>query len=169
MNEKTPKRTKPSSSAGPVRGDSVLFSAIFAAWLIAAAFAAAVILTGCASQTLARGITTKNVSGNGTVIDSHIGLDPDTKIPELETIFISGDFSTAKAGTNSVCCREESSASVWNASCITKKRFLCITLTDKGDLPAVIRAVAEVMKSGAANAPQTASGNADSPAPASRP
>ena len=82
MNEKTPKRTKPSSSAGPVRGDSVLFSAIFAAWLIAAAFAAAVILTGCASQTLARGITAKNVSGNGTVIDSHIGLDPDTKIPE---------------------------------------------------------------------------------------
>lgn len=169
MKSKTPERTKPSSSAGPVRGDSVLFSAIFAAWLIAAAFAAAVILSGCASQTLARGITTKNVSGNGTVIDSHIGLDPDTKIPELETIFISGDFSTAKAGTNSVCCREESSASVWNASSITKKRFLCITLTDKGDLPAVIRAVAEVMKSGAANAPQTASGNADSPVPASRP
>ena len=171
MNEKTPEKNKPSSSAsGRTCDDSALyFSAIFAAWLIAAAFAAAVILTGCASQTLARGITTKNVSGNGTVIDSHIGLDPDTKIPELETIFISGDFSTAKAGTNSVCCREESSASVWNASSVTKKRFLCITLTDKGDLPAVIRAVAEVMKSGAANAPQTVSGDADSPAPASRP
>ena len=155
MNEKTPKRTKPSSSAGPVRGDSVLFSAIFAAWLLAAAFAAAVILTGCASQTLARGITAKNVSGNGTVIDSHIGLDPDTKIPELETIFISGDFSTAKAGTNSVCCREESSASVWNASSITKKRFLCITLTDKGDLPAVIRAVAEVISNSEKNVSAT--------------
>lgn len=82
MNEKTPERTKPSSSAGPVRGDSALFSALFAVWLLAAAFAAAVILSGCAYETVAKGITAKNVSGNGTVINSHIGLDPDTKIPE---------------------------------------------------------------------------------------
>lgn len=82
MNEKTPERTKPSSSAGPVRGDSALFSALFAVWLLAAAFAVAVILSGCAYETVAKGITAKNVSGNGTVINSHIGLDPDTKIPE---------------------------------------------------------------------------------------
>jgi len=106
-----------------------------------------VILTGCkATETLAAGITTKNVSGNGTVVDSRIGIDPDTKIPALKTVFVSGDFATVKAGTNQVSYREESSSSVWNASSITKKRFLAITLTDTGDVPAAIKAVAEVFK-----------------------
>ncbi len=104
------------------------------------------IVTGCATaETVAQGITTKNVSGNGTVIDSHIGLNVETKIPELKTTFISGDIATVKAGTNAVSYREESSASVWNAQSITKKRFLAITLTDSGDVPATIKAVAEVI------------------------
>ena len=114
----------------------------------AAALAAACLaLTGCkATETWAAGITTKNVSGNGTVVDSRIGIDPDTKIPALKTVFISGDFATVKAGTNQVSYREESSASVWNASSVTKKRFLAITLADSGDIPAAIKAVAEVFK-----------------------
>ncbi len=108
---------------------------------------AALLLTGCkATETIAQGITTKNVSGNGTVVDSRIGIDPDTKIPALKTVFVSGDFATVKAGTNQVSYREESSASIWNASSVTKKRFLAITLTDAGDVPAAIRAVAEVFK-----------------------
>ena len=101
---------------------------------------------GCATETIAQGITTKNLSGNGTVIDSHVGINTDTKIPELRTVFISGDIATVKAGTNQVSYREESSASVWNASSVTKKRFLAITLTDAGDVPAAIKAVAEVFK-----------------------
>ena len=35
------------------------------------------LLTGCVSGKVAEGITTKNVSGNGTVIDSHVGLNMD--------------------------------------------------------------------------------------------
>lgn len=113
---------------------------------VAAAFAA-LLLTGCkATETLAAGIATKNTSGNGTVVDTHIGVNTETKIPEVRTLFISGDFATVKAGTNAVSYREESSASIWNASSITKKRFLSITLTDPGDVPAAIRAVAEVFK-----------------------
>ena len=109
-------------------------------------------LTGCkATETLAAGITTKNVSGNGTVVDSRIGIDPDTKIPGLKTVFISGDFATVKAGTNQVSYREESSASIWNASSVTKKRFLAITLTDAGDVPNAIKAVAEVFKTAEAS------------------
>ena len=105
-----------------------------------------VFLSGCATETIAQGITTKNLSGNGTVIDSHVGLNMDNKIPELRTVFISGDIATVKSGTNAVSYREESSASVWNASSVTKKRFLAITLTDAGDVPAAIKAVAEVFK-----------------------
>ena len=106
----------------------------------------AVLLSGCATEKIAEGITTKNVSGNGTVIESHVGINTDTKIPELKTLFISGDIATVKAGTNAVSYREESSSSVWNASSITKKRFLAITLTDAGDVPGAIKAVAEVFK-----------------------
>jgi len=105
-----------------------------------------VIVSGCATEKIAEGLATKNTSGNGTVIESHIGINTDTKIPELKTLFISGDIATVKAGTNAVSYREESSASVWNASSVTKKRFLAITLTDAGDVPAAIRAVAEVFK-----------------------
>ena len=112
----------------------------------ALALLTAFLLTGCATEKIAEGITTKNVSGNGTVIESHIGINTDTKIPELKTLFISGDIATVKAGTNAISYREESSSSIWNASSVTKKRFLAITLTDAGDVPAAIRAVAEVFK-----------------------
>lgn len=105
-----------------------------------------IILSACATETIAQGITTKNTSGDGTLVDAHIGLNPDTKIPEIRSIFVSGDFATTKAGTNHIAYREESSASVWNASSITKKRFLSITLTNKGDVPNAIKAVAEVFK-----------------------
>lgn len=103
-------------------------------------------ITGCATEKIAESLSVKNVSGNGTVVDSRIGIDPDTKIPALKTVFISGDFATVKSGTNQVSYREESSASIWNASSITKKRFLAITLTDAGDVPKAIIAVAEVFK-----------------------
>ena len=101
------------------------------------------LLSGCTTEKIAEGITTKNVSGNGTVVDAHIGVNPDTKIPELRSIFVSGDFATNKAQTNAISYREESSASVWNASSVTKKRFLSITLIDTADVPNVIRAVVE--------------------------
>lgn len=110
------------------------------------ALAGLILVSGCATETIAQGITTKNVSGNGTVIESHVGINTDTKIPELKTLFISGDIATVKAGTNQISYREESSSSVWNASSVTKKRFLAITVTDAGDVPAAIKAVAEVFK-----------------------
>ena len=108
--------------------------------------AMSMIVSGCATEKIAEGLATKNTSGNGTVIESHIGINTDTKIPELKTLFISGDIATVKAGTNQISYREESSASVWNASSVTKKRFLAITVTDAGDVPAAIKAVAEVFK-----------------------
>ena len=108
--------------------------------------------SGCATEKIAEGLTSKNTSGNGTVIESHIGINTETKVPELKTLFVSGDIATVKAGTNAVSYREESSASVWNASSVTKKRFLAITLSDDGDVPETIKAVAEVFKTAEAEA-----------------
>lgn len=115
-------------------------------WAVTAAVSVAgILLSGCATEKIAEGLSVKNTSGNGLVVDSHIGVNTETKVPELRTLFISGDIATVKAGTNSVSYREESSASVWNASSVTKKRFLAITLTDGGDVPATIKAVADVL------------------------
>lgn len=119
---------------------------LLGAAILIALIAMIILLSGCATEKIAEGITTKNVSGNGTVVDAHIGINADNKVPEIRSIFVSGDFATTKSGTNAVSYREESSASVWNASSITKKRFLSITLTDAGDVPAAIKAVAEVFK-----------------------
>ena len=105
-----------------------------------------VLLSGCGMEKIAEGIAAKNVSGNGTVIDSHIGINTETRIPELRTLFISGDIATTKAGSNAISYREESSSSIWNAESVTKKRFLAITLHDAGDIPSAIRAVAEVFR-----------------------
>ena len=124
------------------------------------------LIAGCATETIAQGITTKNLSGNGTVIDSHVGINTDNKIPELRTLFISGDVSTVKAGTNAISYREESSASVWNASSVTKKRFLAITLTDAGDVPAAIKAVAVVFQSAEAVKPAAETKTAEAVKPA---
>lgn len=111
-------------------------------------FLAAVVLTGCATtEKLAEGISVKNLSGNGTFIKSAVGLNTETKIPEISTIFVSGDYSSARSGSNSVTYREEVAASTWNAKAITRKRFLSITLTDDGSVADAIRAVSDVLKS----------------------
>ena len=123
----------------------------FAQFACLAALLAA-LLSGCATEKIAESLATKNTSGNGTVVDSRIGIDPDTKIPALKTVFVSGDFATTKAGTNQVSYREESTSSIWNASSVTKKRFLAITLTDAGDVPAAIKAVSEVFRTAEAAA-----------------
>ena len=128
--------------------------------------AMSMIVSGCATEKIAEGLATKNTSGNGTVIESHVGINTDTKIPELKTLFISGDIATVKAGTNAVSYREESSASVWNASSVTKKRFLAITLTDAGDVPAAIKAVAEVFKTAESANPAAETKTAESANPA---
>ena len=119
------------------------------------------VLTGCVTEKIAESLSTKNTSGNGTVVDTHIGINADNKIPEIRSLFISGDFATTKSGTNAITYREESSASVWNASSITKKRFLSITLTNKGDVPNAIRAVAEVFKEAEASVSSVPSVSSD--------
>lgn len=106
-----------------------------------------IMLCSCATtEKLAEGISVKNISGNGTFAKNSIGLNPETKIPEISSTFVSGDYSSAKSGTNSILYRSESTGSIWNAKVLTKKQFVSITLVDTGDVGDVIRAVSEVLK-----------------------
>lgn len=108
---------------------------------------AAAMLCSCATtEKLADGIAAKNLSGNGTFIKSAVGVNPETKIPEIATTFVSGDYSSARSGSNSVTYREEISASTFNAKAITRKRYLAITLVDEGCVSDAIRAVSDVLR-----------------------
>ena len=108
---------------------------------------AAAMLCSCATtEKLADGIAVKNLSGNGTFIKSAVGVNPETKIPEVATTFVSGDYSSARSGSNSVTYREEISASTFNAKAITRKRYLAITLVDEGSVSDAIRAVSDVLR-----------------------
>lgn len=118
-----------------------------------AACAAAFLLCGCATtEKIADGIAVKNISGNGTFLKSAIGVNAETKIPELSTTYVNGDYSSAKSGTNSVLYRSESTGSVWNAKVVTKKQFVAVTLVDSGNVGDVIRAFSDVLR--AAQAPE---------------
>ena len=129
------------------------FFVLFIVFLLGCVAFLGSLLTGCATtEKLAEGIAVKNISGNGTFAKNSIGLNPETKIPEISSTFVSGDYSSAKAGTNSILYRSESSGSLWNAKVLTKKQFVSITLVDTGDVGDVIRAVSEVLR--AAQSPE---------------
>ena len=110
-----------------------------------AAAALPFLLSSCTGlERIAEGIREKNLSGNGTFISSHLGLNENTKIPEINTTFISGDMASVRAGTNAVSYRQERSSSIWNAESITEKRFLSITLSEKEDVSKVIRSLEKI-------------------------
>ena len=110
-----------------------------------AAAALPFLLSSCTGlERIAEGIREKNLSGNGTFISSHLGLNENTKIPEIKTTFISGDMASIRAGTNAVSYRQERSSSIWNAESITEKRFLSITLSEKEDVSKVIRSLEKI-------------------------
>ena len=108
----------------------------------------AALLTGCATtEKLAEGIATKNINGNGTFFKSSVGINAETKTPEISSIIVNGDYSSAKSGTNSILYRSERTGSIWNASVTTEKMFVSITLENGSNVGDVIRAVSDVLKS----------------------
>ena len=112
---------------------------------VLAASAMPFFLASCTGlEKIAEGISEKNLSGNGTFISSHLGLNENTKIPEIKTTFISGDMASVRSGTNAISYRQESSSSIWNAESITEKRFLSITLSGKEDVSKVIRSLEKI-------------------------
>lgn len=112
---------------------------------VLAASALPLFLASCTGlEKIAEGIREKNLSGNGTFISSHLGLNENTKIPEIKTTFISGDMASVRSGTNAISYREERSSSIWNAESITEKRFLSITLSEKEDASEILRSLENI-------------------------
>ena len=118
--------------------------------ILVIATVAALILTGCSTtEKLAEGIATKNINGNGTFFKSSVGINAETKTPEISSIIVNGDYSSAKSGTNSILYRSERTGSIWNASVTTEKKFVSITLENGSNVGDVIRAVSDVLRAAA--------------------
>lgn len=86
----------------------------------------ALFLSGCqTSQTLAKGITEKSITGSGTVTHSHVGVDAETKTPVMETLIVSGDYSSIRKGETIIRIEESEDASIFNSSAkSTRKKIL---------------------------------------------
>ena len=85
-------------------------------------------LTGCqTSQTLAKGISEKSITGSGTVTHSHVGVDTDTKSPVMETLIVSGDYASIRKGETIIRIEESEEASIFNSSAKSKRKKILIS------------------------------------------
>ena len=102
------------------------------------------LLAGCStSEQLAKNLNGKDISGSGFFTKSKIGLDTDTMTPAIDTLFVSGNFKTVKAGTNFIDIIQEKSASVFNAEAETIKKHITISCSEKSDFQEVIKLILE--------------------------
>lgn len=99
-------------------------------------------LTGCAAtETIAKGISEKSISGSGTFIHSRAGLDKQTQTPELSTLFVWGDYTSVVPGDEVFRLEESSDSSIFNSSAVTKKRKVFFSSGDKKRMDQVIKSV----------------------------
>ncbi len=95
---------------------------------------------GCAAaEKVAESLAGKNVAGSGFLSIQKIGVDPETRIPEMKSTVISGDFQTIKAGSNYFNYREEESGAWYNAENRTRRQSLTITAGDNADLAELLQ------------------------------
>lgn len=84
--------------------------------------AAALLLAGCkTSQTLAKGVAEKSLSGSGTVAIQRVGIDYETKTPVLKSTVITGDYASARDGEYAFQYRRRRSPSIFNKDSVTEE------------------------------------------------
>lgn len=85
------------------------------------------ITAGCTTaETIAAGITEKSITGSGSLTHSKVGIDPETKTPELETLIVSGDYSSIRKGETLIRIEEFEDASIFNSSARSRRRKILI-------------------------------------------
>ena len=86
------------------------------------AIAAALLLAGCGTtQTLAKGVSEKSLSGSGTVAVQRVGIDDETKTPVLKSTVITGDYASAHDGDYAFQYRRRKSPSIFNKESVAEE------------------------------------------------
>ena len=84
-----------------------------------------VLLAGCSTtNTLAKGVSEKSLSGSGTVAIQRVGIDNETKTPVLKSTIITGDYASARDGEYALQYRRRKSPSIFNKDAITEEVVL---------------------------------------------
>lgn len=85
-------------------------------------FTLVAILAGCtATNTIAKGISEKSLSGSGVVSDQRVGIDPETKTPVLKSFVVNGDYASARDNQTAFQYRRKESPSIFNSQAITRE------------------------------------------------
>lgn len=80
------------------------------------------LVAGCeTSQTLARGVSEKSISGSGTVAIQRVGIDDETKTPVLKSTVVTGDYASARNGDHALQYRRRKSPSIFNKDAVTEE------------------------------------------------
>ena len=99
-------------------------------------------LSGCtATNTIAKGISEKSISASGTFLYNRTGLDTKTQTPEMQNLFIWGDYNSIAGGDEVFRYEENEDASIFNSSAVTKKKKVFFASGDKKRMDAVINAI----------------------------
>ena len=103
--------------------------------------------SGCATaEQIAKNLENKSISGDGLITKNKIGFNETDKIPEVEAIFISGDFQSVVMGKNFFSFKKKSSALWYNASNKTSTSTLIITASDNSKFEDVLKYAIELIK-----------------------
>jgi hypothetical protein len=110
--------------------------------VVAVAFTA-----GCSSmQTLAKGVSLKSISGSGTVAYGRVGLDSTTATPEVQGLFVWGDYASVSPDGGEVIRYEQSEdASVFNSASKTIRVKVFFASNDPSRVDKVVEAVTAAM------------------------
>lgn len=86
------------------------------------------LLTGCqTAETIAAGISQKSITGSGSVTHNRVGIDPETKTPELDSFIVLGDYTSVRKGEVIIRIETSEDASIFNSSAISKHKKIVIT------------------------------------------
>ena len=110
--------------------------------IVLSAIVANLLLIGCtAPNTLAKGISEKSISASGTFLYNRTGLDTKTQTPEMQNLFIWGDYNSVAAGDEIFRYEENEDASIFNSASKTNKKKVFFASGDKKRMDAVIKAI----------------------------
>ncbi len=100
--------------------------------VVAILFTAALFaVSGCtATNTLAKGVAEKSISGSGSFIYNRVGLDKTTQTPELKSIFVWGDYTSVN-GDEILRYEKSEDSSIFNSQAKTYKTKLFFASPDK--------------------------------------
>lgn len=112
------------------------------------AVAVAFALSGCSSvKSLADGVSRKSISGSGTVAYGRVGLDPTTATPEVQGLFVWGDYASVPPESGEVLRYERSDdASVFNSASKTTHVKLFFASGDPARVDKALEALSSLNK-----------------------